>query len=93
MKRYRCLPLPRPNYRAFHDEIAECRRASLGYVASCPVSFLVIAADNARRAGNKVEALSLETAAMIVSRSHAVAITAARRGNVRMKAKPVRGQP
>ena len=76
-----------PRYDAALAEIAVCRRKGLAYVASCPISFQVIVADEARRNGNIREAIMLECAAREIARAQAVAMVAARRGHVRMKAK------
>jgi hypothetical protein len=79
-------------YDAAQHEVRECRRLGLAYMASCPVSFITITADDARRRGNMVEAVALEAAAKAVARAQAVAMVAARRGHVRMKPRPVKVQ-
>lgn len=76
-----------PRYDAARTELAECRRKGLDYVASDPVSFITITADDARRRGNLIEAVALESAASAVARAQAVAIVASRRGHLRAKPK------
>jgi hypothetical protein len=78
-----------PRYDAAQSELAECRRLGLGYSASCPISFLVLEADEARRRGEMISAAALETASMIVARAQAVAIVASRRGHRRAKPRPM----
>jgi hypothetical protein len=80
---------PIPKYDAFRAEMAECRRIGLAYVASDPVSFIVLDADDMRREGKIQEAQKLENAGMSIARSQAVALAACRRGHIRMKPRKI----
>jgi len=76
---------PFPKYDAFHAELRECQRIGLAYVASDPTSFAILDADDMRREGKIREAQKMENCAALVARAQAVAMAAARRGNIRMK--------
>lgn len=83
------LRKPYPKYQAFHSEITECIRKGYGYVASDPIGFIVLTADEMRREGNIRAAEMLKSAALLVARSQATALAACRRGHIRMKPKKV----
>jgi hypothetical protein len=81
---------PIPKYDRYQREIAECQRLGLGYVATEPTSHLVLLADDLKRAGHLQAAEQCRAAATLSAISQAVAISAARRGHIRMKPKKVR---
>jgi hypothetical protein len=86
-------------FDAMERELAECRRLGVselragkivgGYIATDPISHIILDADEARRAGENGIALVLQSAAREVARAQAVALVAARRGHVRMKPKRI----
>lgn len=80
---------PIPKYDAFQIEMRECKRLGLAYIATDPVSFAVLDADDMRREGKIREAQKMENCAALVARAQAVAVASARRGNIRMKPRKI----